>query len=130
MEGTASTGGGSKGGGSIDHAACCAFFEGIVRQMIKDARIDPLRVSDPRARMDADYRRRKALYDFECMKDDPEGVPLLQALSAILGRTEVELLDGMLVEAGVPWDIQPDVLADGPRLRLWDALGIEEQEAA
>jgi hypothetical protein len=110
---------------SVDHAAVCALLEDIVEQLVKDALIDPLRLGTTEGRMEADYRRRKALYDFEVMKDDPEGSPLLQALSELTGRDEVTILDALLQRANIVWDLQPDILADGPRLRLWDALDLE-----
>jgi hypothetical protein len=114
--------------GCLDTEAVCALLADLTTQWVEDAQIDLARYNSPRSIMEADYRRRKARYDFECAKDDPEGYPLLGALSAMTGRREVEILDVLLRRAGIPWDIQPDVLADGPRLRLWDALGIEEVE--
>jgi hypothetical protein len=110
---------------TVDTEAVCALLQGIVEQLVDDARIDITRWHTPGGMMEADYRRRKALLDFERMKQDPEGDTLLGALSAMTGAREVDILDALLGRAGIPWDLQPDVLADGPRLRLYDALGLE-----
>jgi hypothetical protein len=107
---------------TIDYAGVCSFLEALVNQLVRDAQIDITRINYPRGILEADYRRRKALYDIEVMKDDPEGSGLLNVLSSITRVGVLDILDGICRRAGVPWDIQPDVLADGPRLRLYDAL--------
>jgi hypothetical protein len=110
---------------AVDQAAMCRLLRGIVLNWVREARLDVYAYSNPLTRLQADYVRRKALYDFERAKQDPEGWPLLQALSAATGRREVDILDALLTKAGLPWEVQPDVLGWYDALRLWDACDTE-----
>ena len=81
-----------------------------VRDWVAEARIDPSEYKDAGMSMNADYVRRKALYEFEVAKQDPAGYWLLAALSELTGRKPVNLLDDLLEWADVPWKEQPDIL--------------------